>query len=318
MQFIFGKLKLFLFLTVLTLFGYKAFASFITPEEYLNFNASPKTVYLEDNGLMYPMASSAGTVEELLRENNIQLNSHDSLVPSKNELLFPGTHIAIRRSVKVTIKADGKTIENYTLQKNIASILEENNIGMNRLDKVSPEQNALPQESTPIVITRINIEEKIIPEEIDFKTNYKSDDTLGWREEKTIQEGIKGIREATYQITYKNGQELSRVPLKKIITKEPMPKIVVRGTHMELGKGDRGAATWYSYKGGMYAASTTLSRGSYARVTNTATGKSIVVQINDYGPFGKGRIIDLDKEAFTKIAPLQAGVTQVKVEEILN
>jgi rare lipoprotein A len=42
------------------------------------------------------------------------------------------------------------------------------------------------------------------------------------------------------------------------------------------------------------------------------------VQINDRGPFGNGRIIDLDKIAFEKIASLGAGVANVKVEVVLN
>ena len=58
--------------------------------------------------------------------------------------------------------------------------------------------------------------------------------------------------------------------------------------------------------------------GSYAKVTNTANGKSVIVQINDRGPFGPGRIIDLDKVAFAKIASIGAGVIGVKVEEVLN
>lgn len=104
-------------ITAIALFGYRALASLITPEEYLNFNDSPKIVYLEDNGFMFPLASSAETVEQLLKENDIQLNPRDSLIPAKNELLFPGTHIAIQRSVKVTIKVDGKTIENILCKK---------------------------------------------------------------------------------------------------------------------------------------------------------------------------------------------------------
>jgi rare lipoprotein A len=51
-------------------------------------------------------------------------------------------------------------------------------------------------------------------------------------------------------------------------------------------------------------------------VTNTANGKSVIVRINDRGPFGGGRIIDLDKVAFAKIADIGTGVVQVVMEEI--
>jgi rare lipoprotein A (peptidoglycan hydrolase) len=60
-------------------------------------------------------------------------------------------------------------------------------------------------------------------------------------------------------------------------------------------------------------------RGTWLRVTNRATGKQIFVVVNDYGPMrGTGKMIDLDKVAFEKIAPLGQGVVEVKVEEILN
>ena len=112
--------------------------------------------------------------------------------------------------------------------------------------------------------------------------------------------------------------EVSRVILEKSITKESIPQIETHGTYMKLGGAAKGQGTWYSYMGGLFAASTTIPKGSYAKVTNTANGKSVVVQINDYGPQGKGRVIDLDKVAFTKIASLGAGVIGVKVEQILN
>jgi rare lipoprotein A len=47
-------------------------------------------------------------------------------------------------------------------------------------------------------------------------------------------------------------------------------------------------------------------------VTNIATGESVVVVINDRGPFG-GRIIDLSDEAFAVLAPLGQGVMQVRL-----
>lgn len=99
---------------------------------------------------------------------------------------------------------------------------------------------------------------------------------------------------------------------------DPVPEISVQGTYMKLAKGRTGQGTWYAFKGGMFAASTTIPRGGYVKVTNTDNGQSVVVQINDYGPQGKGRIIDLDKVAFQKIASLGAGVINVKVEQVLN
>jgi rare lipoprotein A len=93
----------------------------------------------------------------------------------------------------------------------------------------------------------------------------------------------------------------------------------------------RGAASWYGkrfhgnrtssgeaydmYK--MTAAHPTLAIPSYARVTNLANGKSVVVRVNDRGPFHAGRIIDLSYAAAARLGYLQAGSAQVEVESIV-
>ena len=50
------------------------------------------------------------------------------------------------------------------------------------------------------------------------------------------------------------------------------------------------------------------------RVTNVSNGKSVIVKINDRGPFIKGRVIDLSKAAFREIENISKGVTKVKLE----
>lgn len=64
------------------------------------------------------------------------------------------------------------------------------------------------------------------------------------------------------------------------------------------------------------AAHRTLPFGTLVRVTNQANGKSVVVRINDRGPFKQGRVIDLTKAAFEAIESVQRGLTRVKLEII--
>lgn len=66
------------------------------------------------------------------------------------------------------------------------------------------------------------------------------------------------------------------------------------------------------------AAHKTLAFGSMVKVTNIANGKSIVVKINDRGPFVKDRIIDLSKAAFDSIADKSSGVIEVRIELLNN
>lgn len=65
----------------------------------------------------------------------------------------------------------------------------------------------------------------------------------------------------------------------------------------------------------MTAAHKTLPFGSVVRVTNKANGKSVTVRINDRGPYIKGRVLDLSRGAFLKIAPQKQGI--LKAENVV-
>lgn len=62
------------------------------------------------------------------------------------------------------------------------------------------------------------------------------------------------------------------------------------------------------------AAHKRLPFGSNVKVTNIKNGKSVIVKINDRGPFVKGRIIDLSKSAFRTIGNTSSGLISVKIE----
>ena len=64
------------------------------------------------------------------------------------------------------------------------------------------------------------------------------------------------------------------------------------------------------------AAHKSLPFGAKVRVTNSKNGQSVIVKINDRGPFIKGRIIDLSRSAFAAIGNLDSGVIEVKIEVI--
>lgn len=68
------------------------------------------------------------------------------------------------------------------------------------------------------------------------------------------------------------------------------------------------------YPEGMTAAHRRFPLQSWIRVTNERNGRSVIVRVNDRGPFIRGRIVDLARGAARKIDMIQAGVVPVKVE----
>ena len=96
------------------------------------------------------------------------------------------------------------------------------------------------------------------------------------------------------------------------------------------GYREKGLASWYGPgfhgkrtasgerfdQNGLTAAHAILPLGTRVRVTNTANGKSVVVRVNDRGPFADGRIIDLSKRAARDLGLLDKGVGEVIVESL--
>lgn len=94
---------------------------------------------------------------------------------------------------------------------------------------------------------------------------------------------------------------------------------------------ERGVGSWYGKKFhgqrtsigepydmfAMTAAHPTLAIPSYAKVTNLANGRSVVVRVIDRGPFHAGRVIDLSYAAAHKLDYIRGGSSQVEVEAIV-
>ncbi|HWO20329.1 MAG TPA: septal ring lytic transglycosylase RlpA family protein [Kofleriaceae bacterium] len=89
----------------------------------------------------------------------------------------------------------------------------------------------------------------------------------------------------------------------------------------------QGLATWYGVgrrtasgerfdKHAMTAAHRTLPFGTRVRVTNQRNGRSVIVRINDRGPFARGRIIDVTEGAAVQLDMKRDGVVPVKVERL--
>ncbi len=98
-----------------------------------------------------------------------------------------------------------------------------------------------------------------------------------------------------------------------------------------IGYRDRGIASWYGRKFhgrltssrepydmyAMSAAHRTLPLPSYVRVTHLGNGRSVVLRVNDRGPFHNNRIIDLSYAAAAKLDMLRKGTAPVEVETLI-
>ena len=285
----------------------------------MDFGAGKKEVRVIDDSMEYSSQTQVKTVEDFLQENHIKIKQGDYIFPNRERDLVAGMSIIIKRMKAITIMNNGKKIQQNTLAENVQQAVFDNaEIFMDMDDLISPLREERIFGGETIKITQVLIKEEVKAEPINFKTIVNEDDSIGWRIKKITQKGVQGSYDLTYKIMYYDGKEISRKLLNRNKTKDPVDEVVTQGTLVKVGKVHTGVASWYAFRGGLFAANPWLPMGSYVRVTNQDNGKSVIVKINDRGPFGNGRIIDLDKVAFAQIGSIGAGVINVKMEAITN
>lgn len=136
--------------------------------------------------------------------------------------------------------------------------------------------------------------------------------------------------------------DVSNIP-EPVPRREPKSRYGNRETYSVLGRTyrvmdsaegykERGIASWYGYKFhgrhtssrerydmcAFTAAHKTLPLPSYVRVTNLDNGRSVVVRVNDRGPFHAGRIIDMSYAAATRLDMKRSGTARVEVEALMG
>lgn len=104
-----------------------------------------------------------------------------------------------------------------------------------------------------------------------------------------------------------------------VLSKNAADEYNTSGTASWYGKDAHGKLTAMGTKFNMYAmtaASKVLPLGTLVRVTNLTNQKSVIVKINDRGPFKHNRIIDLSYAAAEKLGYHKKGLTKVKVTTV--
>ena len=120
-------------------------------------------------------------------------------------------------------------------------------------------------------------------------------------------------------------QAIANLPVDRSVSSASLPQKIAFGN---INLSFQGIASWYGYDGsgnktasgerynpeGLTAAHRSLPMGTKIRVTNTRNGRSVVVRINDRGPYIRGRIIDLSAGAARLLGMIGSGVAQVSLE----
>lgn len=261
----------------------------------------------------YALAEPVRSKRAVLDKLNIKLDPLDRVYFAPDPALGLGTTITVERAPKLNIRDGKRSKQARSWQPTVSLALIDVGIELGEVDKVDPAREAPIRGDTTITVTRVTetdvVEKLVVP----YETKTTEDANLEKGQQKVTVAGKNGERTKVYHVRREDGEEVSRVLTSDKITTAPETRKVIKGTKLPfLGSG---TATWYIGRGvgPGTAASKTIPKGTQAKVTNMANGKSVIVKINDYGPVGAE--IDLSKDAFEAIGSLGTGRTQVKIEK---
>jgi rare lipoprotein A len=131
-----------------------------------------------------------------------------------------------------------------------------------------------------------------------------------------------GLRGTTRQAAIE--QPRRTVAVASVVRRKPAPEA---GENSSTGKSQGGVASFY-WQGSktasgekfdpkeLTAAHPTLPFGTKLRVTNTQTGQSVTVRVNDRGPYVPGRVVDVSYSAAQELGMVNRGVAKVKLDVV--
>ena len=249
------------------------------------------------------------------------VDTTDLLVESDFSASSAGSSSAV--SVQAVVL--GKVRDVLTNADTVGELLSAMGIQPDADDRVRPSPETPLHAGTVVGFDEVRLatEMEAITIPFDVDVQYTPRMTPGMKV-KVLEEGRPGSGIGTFLVTAVNGEVESRRLIGRWVERAPVterwlspPESMYAGTTDVPGaNGDSqsGLATWYDPPwSGLSAAHPTLPFGTLVTVTDAETGRSVTVTINDRGPFGTGRIIDLSPEAFAVLQPLGAGVLDVTI-----
>jgi hypothetical protein len=251
-------------------------------------------------------------------------SGHAALAAGLGEAFVSAAGVGSSPVVAVRLVVSGKVHDVSTNASTAGELLSAMGIEPGADDRVLPSPSAPLLAGGYVRFDDISISEARVREPIPHSVLTRLTDVLPAGTIQLLRSGLDGVALATYRVIRENGELVSRELLGRWIVSAPIPEVRVagRGTPQPSlasvpSPGARvqdGEATWYDPPwSGYTAAHPSLPFGTEVTVTDPATGRSVVVTINDRGPFAPGRIIDLSPEAFRALAPLGRGVLDVRI-----
>jgi len=203
----------------------------VASEYHVNiYRARP--VIVVDGPLRTKVMTPYQTAGRIAQDANIVLYPEDAVrVTRLNDIVGDGAglEMTITRSIPLTLDLFGRMTDTRTLGKTVGEMLTEKGISLDENGRSSVPLDTPIAAGMIVRVWQEGIQTTSIDEEVAFSVEqiYDADRPLGYISTQT--EGVNGVRTVTYEIEIKDGKETFRKEIARIITTQPIKKVVVIG-----------------------------------------------------------------------------------------
>lgn len=190
------------------------------------------TVTILDAGRELVIRTAAQTVGQALRDANITVYAADGVMPALGQWLTPNTVITVRRSMPLTILADGRTIQTRSHHTNVLRVLSESGIGLVGEDFTRPGADVALSAGQTIEVIRVTYDFRVEDQPIPYETLWQATDRYEIDTIGLLQAGAPGIRRQRIRVRYENGVAVSQTPDGEWVALAPIPEIIGYGTQI--------------------------------------------------------------------------------------
>lgn len=216
-----NKAKALKILTVLAIFSIISIGAYA-------LSAKEVTIAIDDN--KKEVVTHSGTVKELLQEESIALKKGAYISVPLDTKLENNMNIIIKTPKPYVLAIDDKKCEIESIYVKVKDILKDKDIELGAKDYTYPDLNEEVTPNTEIQIYRIKEVVETIEETIPHETLVKQNNNMDIGQERIAQEGQDGLKNIEVNKRYENGKLIEEKVISEEIVKEPVPKIIEKGT----------------------------------------------------------------------------------------
>ncbi|MEC1400104.1 G5 and 3D domain-containing protein [Peribacillus simplex] len=217
--------------------------------------------------------STADTVDELLKDQDLSVKEQDKITPSKSTKLKANMEVAIDKAFSLKLVVGGDEKQVWSTSTTVADFLKQQGVKLNDLDRVEPELTEKVEAENTVNVVRIEKVTDVVEEPVDFAVITKKDDSLSKGKEKIVKEGKDGLVSKKYEVIKENGKEVKRELLSEKVVNKKQDKVVTVGTRTTVAQASRGVTNVSSSSGKeIYVSSTAYTASCKGCSGVTSTG----------------------------------------------